>query len=56
MGGEALMSQTQQIKVKIPGRGRELCELGRRAGLHGKRRPDRRNTRRKAIAADREAG
>jgi hypothetical protein len=44
----------QQAKVKIPGRGRELCELGRRAGPHGKRRPDRANTRRKAIDSARD--
>jgi hypothetical protein len=31
--------------------GRELAELRRRAGVHGKRRRDRRNTRRQAIAA-----
>jgi hypothetical protein len=49
-------SQAKQPGVKIPGRGRELSELGRRAGPHGKRRKDRRNTERKAIAADREAG
>jgi hypothetical protein len=41
---------------KIEGRGRELCELGRRAGPHGKRRPDRANTNRRAIAADYRAG
>jgi hypothetical protein len=42
--------------VKIPGRGRELSELRRRAGLHGKRRKDRANTNRRAIAADYRAG
>jgi hypothetical protein len=41
---------------KIEGRGRELCELGRRAGPHGKRRKDRSNTNRRAIAADYRAG
>ncbi len=46
----------KQARGKIPGRGRELCELGRRAGVHAKRRPDRRNTRRAAIAADLRAG
>jgi hypothetical protein len=46
----------RQARVKIPGRGRELCELGRRAGTHGKRRPDRANNRRRAIAADYRAG
>jgi len=43
-------------KVKIPGRGQALCELGRRAGKHGKRRPDRANNNRRAIAADYRAG
>jgi hypothetical protein len=43
-------------KVKIPDRGRELSELGRRAGLHVKTRPDRANTRRRAIADDCRAG
>jgi hypothetical protein len=46
----------RQVKVKIPDRGRELSELGRRAGLHIKTRPDRANTRRRAIADDCRAG
>jgi hypothetical protein len=46
----------RQARGKIEGRGRELCELGRRAGPHGKRRKDRANTNRRAIAADYRAG
>lgn len=46
----------QQARVKIPGRGQALCELGRRAGTHGKRRSDRANNNRRAIAADYRAG
>jgi hypothetical protein len=46
----------RQARGKIAGRGRELCELGRRAGPHGKRRKDRANTNRRAIAADYRAG
>jgi hypothetical protein len=46
----------QQARVKIPGRGQELCELGRRAGTHGKRRKDRYNDTRRAIAAEHRAG
>jgi len=46
----------RQAGVKIPGRGRELSELRRRAGLHGKRRKDRYNDRRRVIAAEHRAG
>jgi len=49
-------STTAPARTKIPGRGRELCELGRRAGPHGKRRKDRTNTRRGAINFEYRAG
>ena len=46
----------RQARTRVPGRGRELAELRRRAGLHGKRRKDRANANRSAIAADWNAG
>lgn len=39
---------------QLPGRGRELAELRRRVGVHGKSRRDRHNTRRQAIVAGQE--
>ncbi len=42
------------VPVPVPGRGRALAELRRSgaAGLHVKRRKDRHNTNRRAIAAE----
>jgi len=46
------MSKAQR-RTPATGRGQALTELRRSgaAGTHGRRRPDRRNTRRRAIAA-----
>jgi hypothetical protein len=54
------MSATKSTLVRPvnPGRGHAVAELrkGSASGPHGKRRRDRANSRRKAIAADRDAG
>ena len=52
------MARNKTPKVPVPGHGRALAELRRSgaAGLHVKRRKDRANTNRRAIAAELRAG
>jgi hypothetical protein len=52
------MAKPKRKRATAPGRGHALAMLraGNAAGLHVKRRPDRHNSRRRAVADDLRAG